>query len=84
MSRSLGGLGLAVLVLLGVHAERGGAPLNRSGGLEILKPGLPDGSQWILGPKGIGRPFRVRLTLSNVSDGPIALWDLADSEGSES
>lgn len=56
--------------------------MERSGGLAILKPRLPDGRTWTLGPKGLGRPFMVRMVLSNISEAPISLWALGNSEGS--
>ena len=43
---------------------------------------LPDGREWIVGDRGIGRPFLARLILVNDSRKPIKFWDPSGSEGS--
>ncbi len=55
---------------------------QRPAGPTILSLRLPDGDEWTLGPRAIGRPFLARITLTNEGDAPIVLWDPDNSEGS--
>ncbi len=50
--------------------------------LEFVRLDLPDGTNWVLGEGGIGRPFLARLVLANNGRRPIQIWDPAGSEGS--
>ncbi len=49
-----------------------------------LKLELPDGEKWVLGEKGIGRPFLARLYVCNNGEEDVRVWDPANSEGSVS
>lgn len=62
-------------------ALAGAPPIEDPGGLALTSCRLPDGRAWTLGPKGVGRPFMARLTLSNRGDAPIHLWDPKNTEG---
>jgi hypothetical protein len=78
------GLCLCAPVLL--SAQGAGAPKSlprTEKGLELLRVELPDGRNWILGTGGIGRPFMVRLLLTNRGTTTLKIWDPRNSEGSQ-
>ena len=50
-------------------------------GFAILRTDLPDGTTWILGDGGIGRPFMAWLLLVNEGKQPVTIWDYQNSEG---
>jgi hypothetical protein len=51
------------------------------GGLELLRPALPDGGTWLLGEAGVGRPFLARILIVNRSQAQILLWEHETTEG---
>jgi hypothetical protein len=50
-------------------------------GLKLLRVDFPDGTRWTLGEGGLGRPFMVRLVLTNDGPEPVRIWDPHNSEG---
>src|SRR3984957_17059267 len=52
-------------------------------GLAILRADLPDGTKWILGTGGIGRPFKASILLVNQGKEPVTIWDYQNSEGAQ-
>ncbi|MDX2038284.1 MAG: hypothetical protein SFX72_16665 [Isosphaeraceae bacterium] len=77
------GIGSAVLSCLSATPPRDDRAEERMhGGLEILRPGLPDGQTWLLGEAGVGRPFLARILIVNRSQASIVLWDHETTEGS--
>ena len=52
-------------------------------GLASLRVDLPDGTKWILGNGGIGRPFKARLLLVNRGKESVTIWDYQNSEGAQ-
>jgi len=51
-------------------------------GLELLRVELPDGDRWLLGERGLGRPFVARLLLTNRGETPLKIWHPDCTEGS--
>ena len=71
--------GLACMTL-GVLRSGSAAPPEKS--LEFVRLELSDGTSWILGEGGVGRPFLARLVLANNGKRPITIWDPTGAEGS--
>jgi len=51
--------------------------------LAIVGISTPDGEQWVLGERGVGRPFGVRVVLANQGSSDLRVWrpDSADGVG---
>jgi len=76
-------LAVTTCSLIALFAGPGQLPAAPGGAKSMLELSLqlPDGDAWVLGPKGLGRPFMARLLLSNAGDAPVTIWDPHNSEG---
>src|SRR5437867_1206142 len=75
----LAGCALAVFT----RAASADLPSTQPSDLRITQLTFPDGLTWLLDDHGLGRPFLVRVTLSNPSDHPVKLWPSTSTEGSQ-
>jgi hypothetical protein len=77
-------VGLCLLLMVAAMPGDERPPVARQfRGLQLLALDLRDGTSWVLGPGGLGRPFLARMLLTNIGDAPLRIWDPDNSEGSQ-